>query len=113
MELLEVIAETADLEAVAWHAIYVNDLACLCLLTNLGANLTTRNENSLSTLDYAVQENKQGIFFFLLNVSRQRQEIPCSDHFLELASGKWSTDQMYGERIRAYGIRRAALREES
>ena len=79
-----------QLEAAAWYAIRVNDLSCLRLLTKMGATLTTRDENALSTLEYVVQNKQQDIFFYLLQISGTGlEEISCSEESFNLAGRQW------------------------
>jgi ankyrin repeat protein len=89
VDLLNAETYINQLEVAAWYAIRVNDLRCLRLLTKMGATLATRDENSLSTLEYAVQNKQQEIFFFLLQMSGTiLEEIPCSEESFELATGR-------------------------
>jgi ankyrin repeat protein len=94
------INETGSLEAAAWHAIRVNNLKCLRVLTEMGADLTTPDENSLSTLDYAVQNKRQNIFFFLLQTSGTGpKKIPISRGSLSSVTWLWEIPQQYWQKF--------------
>jgi hypothetical protein len=74
-----------DVDHAVWFAIDKNNLECLRSLTEVGADLTTRGHDSLSTLEYSAKKSKWGIFRFLLQMSRLGPQIPCSESWLEMA----------------------------
>jgi hypothetical protein len=102
-----------ELDLSAWFAVGRNDLECLRSLAEVGADLTTRDRDSLSILDHAAYTKKWDIFSFLLQMSMYGFEIPCSEFYLKLAEREWATSEMDANHIKNYRIQRAILRNKS
>ena len=101
--------EGQNLEAAAWLAIRKNNLECLRLLAELGADLTTHEPGSLSLLDHALQNYQPDIAIFLFKESESGREIPCSHYSLSLARGQCRDDKGVWDYIK----RRAASSKRS
>jgi hypothetical protein len=105
--------ETGNLEAAAWNAVREDDLECLRLFTQMGAYLNTRNEISMTAVDYVVWHKQFDIFYFLIKMAKPGPEIPCSESSYLLASHQWSIDQMGMEWVLGRGIRWVGSAEKS
>jgi hypothetical protein len=104
--------EPWDLEPAIWFALRNNNLDMLRLLSELGADLTTRKSGSLSILEYATQNYLKEIFFFLTQRFGPDCEIPFSDHYFQQARREWCLRADDRRDIVNFKIRRDELKRK-